>query len=215
MDKNSSNVGTKYDRIAPVYDFWDIIPERLFYRAWRHQLWSRLAAERILEIGVGTGKNIPFYPSGAEVTAVDISPRMLEKAAKRAMVRQDISIELVVMDLNALSFQDDIFDAVVGSFIFTVMPNPLGALQEIKRICRPGGALSLLEFTRGENRLALLLQGLMAPLTYAVYGAYINRDIMTPVSQSGFKIISAQDMANGTVKLIHAVSPQKNSLLID
>ena len=210
MTNNSANTRRRYDRIAPIYDFWDIVPEHLLYSSWRRQLWNGLRAEKILEIGVGTGKNMSFYPPGARVTAIDISPKMLEKAAKRATMRRDISIELVTMDVSALSLQHGVFDAVVGSFILTVLPDPLSALREIKRVCKPGGMLLLLEFTRSDNRLLALLQGLVTPLTYVFYRARINRDILALVATSGFKIISAKGMADGLVKLICAVLPDKN-----
>jgi len=200
----------RYDRIAPIYDFWDIIPEWLFYSGWRRQLWNRPTAGRILEIGVGTGKNIPFYPPGAQVTAIDISPKMLERAAKRTVARQDVSVELLTMDVGEMSFADDAFDAVVGSFILTVLADPLRALQEIGRVCKPGGALFLLELTRSKNKLISLLQDLLTPLTYAVYGAHINRDTVTMIAQSDFEIISAKGMADGVAKLIDAVLPCRN-----
>lgn len=206
MAGKSSDIRTKYDRLAPNYDLWDIIPEHLFYHSWRRQLWNTLAAGRILEIGVGTGKNIPFYPPGAQITAIDISPKMLQRAARRADIRQDISLELVTMDVSTPSFQDDTFDVVAGSFVLTVLPDPLPALQEIKRICRPGGRLLLLEFTRSDNRLVALLQDLVTPLSHAVYRAHLNRDVMALVAQSGFKIISAKAVGDSLVKLIQATA---------
>ena len=203
----SDRVKARYERIAPHYDFWDAVPERLFYSAWRRRLWEGLAAGRILEIGVGTGKNIPFYPAGAQVTAIDTSPRMLKRAAKRAAARRDVAIELRVMDASRLSLADNTFDAVVGSFILTVLDEPQRALEEIKRVCRPGGALHLIEFTRSDKRLTALLQDLAAPLTYAVYGARVNRDITGLIERSGYRIVSAEALG-GMVRLLRMRLPQ-------
>lgn len=207
MTDKSRDLKASYDRIAYIYDFWDIIPERLFYRSWRAHLWSGVKAGRILEIGVGTGKNIPFYPSGAKVTAIDISSKMLGKAVKRAAARQDVFIELFVMDVNKLSFDNKTFDTVIGSFILTVLPDPRQALQEIMRVSKVSGTLLLLEFVRSDNKLIALIQDLLTPFTHTVYKAYINRDITTLVKRSGFQIISVNTIGSSIVKIISAVLP--------
>ncbi len=206
MTRNKSNLQKQYDRIAPIYDFGDIVPERLFYSYWRRLLWNKLTGGRILEIGVGTGKNMRFYPPGAQVTGIDISSKMLEKAAARATSRPDIFIELLTMDVSELTFDAALFDAVVGSFILMVVPDPLKALQELKRVCQPGSKLFLLEFTRSDNRLVAFLQDLATPLTHAVYRAHVNRDIVTLVQNSSFKIIKIEEVGNSIVKIIQAVS---------
>jgi len=205
MEKHSTDVKITYDRIASMYDFLDTIPERLFYRSWRRQLWSPLTAGRILEIGVGTGKNISFYPAGAQVTAVDISPRMLEKATEKAAARQDVSIELNTMSVHQLSFEDGTFDAVAGSFVFTVLDDPLAGLQEIKRVCRSGGMLHLLEFTQSDNRLVALVLDLLTPLNRAIYQARMNRDIVGLVRRSGFQVVATEAVGDGIVRCIRAV----------
>ncbi len=207
MTKSKSDTQKQYDRIASIYDILDAIPERLFYRSWRRQLWDRVTAGRILEIGVGTGKNMRFYPPGAQLTAIDISSKMLEKGEAKTSSIPDIAIELLAMDVSELTFDTALFDAVVGSFIFMVVPDPLKALQEIKRVCQPSGKLFLLEFTRSNNRLAAFLQDLVTPLTHALYQAHVNRDIITLVQNSGFKIIKIEEVGNSIVKIIEAVSP--------
>ncbi len=208
MTKSKSDTQKQYDRIASIYDILDAIPERLFYRSWRRQLWDRVTAGRILEIGVGTGKNMRFYPPGAQLTAIDTSSKMLEKAAAKTASRPDIAIELLTMDVSELTFDTALFDTVVGSFILMVVPDPLKALQEIKRVCQPGSKLFLLEFTRSNNRLVAFLQDLVTPLTYAVHRAHVNRDIVMLVQNSGFKIIKIEEVGNSIVKIIQAVLPE-------
>lgn len=199
-----SSVQSKYDKIASYYDVWDAVPERFYYHAWRRQLWSKVTAGKILEIGVGTGKNMHFYPPGAQVTGVDFSSGMLEKAALRAADRRDVNIELVQVDVNNLPFEVAQFDAVVGSFILMVVPDPLKTLQEVKRICKPGGKLLLLEFNRSRNRVKAFFQKLFTYLTRAVYCAHINRDIVGLVERSGFQIIRVDEMAGDVAKIIEA-----------
>lgn len=199
-----SAIEKRYDRLASIYDLWDVIPERLLYRSWRLKLWEKVQGERILEVGVGTGKNIPFYPSGAQTTAIDISPRMLEKARARANQRHDVTVELLKADLNDLTFEDNSFDAVVGSFILMVLPDPLKALKEIKRVCQPHGKIFFLEFTRSDSKIAAFFQDLLTPLTRAVYHAYLNRDIVGLIQRSGFRVTDGVRMSNGIVELIEA-----------
>ncbi len=205
MAKSDSDIEKRYDRLALIYDFWDVILERLLYRSWRLKLWEKVQGERILEVGVGTGKNIPFYPSGAQVTAIDISRRMLEKARARDNQRHDVTVELLKADLNGLTFKDNSFDAVVGSFILTVLPEPLKALKEIKRVCQPHGKIFFLEFTRSDSKVVVFFQDLLTPLTRAVYYAYLNRDIVGLIQTSGFRVIESGRMSNGIAKLIEAI----------
>lgn len=205
MTKSSRNVQTRYNRIAANYDLWDTIPEGLFYRSWRRRLWDRVTAESILEIGVGTGKNIHFYPPGARVTGIDISSKMLEKAETRATRRPDVRLELLRMNVSRLAFGAAVFDTVIGSFILMVVPEPLKALQEVKRVCKPGGQLLLLEFTRSGNRLVAFMQDLVTPLTRAMYCAHVNRDMLTLVESSGFQITAVEKIADGVIEIIQAV----------
>ena len=205
MTESDNDIEKRYDRLALIYDLWDVIPERLLYRSWRLKLWEKVRGERILEVGVGTGKNIPFYPSGAQVTAIDISPRMLEKGRARDNQRHDVTAELLKVDLNGLTFEDNSFDAVVGSFILMVLSDPLKALKEIKRVCQPRGKIFFLEFTRSDSKIVAFFQDLLTPLTRAVYHAYLNRDIVGLIQSSGFRVTESSRMSNGIAKLIEAI----------
>jgi ubiquinone/menaquinone biosynthesis C-methylase UbiE len=110
-----------YDRIARFYDPMETLVEGR-YRSWRERLWSLVTGPEVLEIGVGTGKNIPFYPSGITVTAVDLSPRMLERAARLAG-RLNATVDLQLADAQALGFADHRFDEVVATFVFCSVPD--------------------------------------------------------------------------------------------
>ena len=91
-DNATAQTQSRYNRIAPVYDLMEVMIERLSFSRWRERLWSQVEAEgsvrwRILEVGVGTGKNIPYYPKGALVTSVDLSDKMIQQAQRRARAR--------------------------------------------------------------------------------------------------------------------------------
>jgi ubiquinone/menaquinone biosynthesis C-methylase UbiE len=204
MGKIIRDVQARYDKIAGSYDNWDTVPEHLFYRSWRRKLWSRVEKGKILEIGTGTGKNIPFYPSGAQVTAIDISSKMLRKATERTGSRPDVTITLRTMDISKLAFDAGVFDAVVRSFLLMVAPDPTQALQEVTRVCKAGGKLLLLEFTRSTTPVTAFFQDLITRFTYAIYCAHINRDMMTLVERNDFRIVAVEQVLGGLVKVIEA-----------
>ena len=204
MVSHRKDLERRYDRLAFAYDILDAIPERLFYDAWRRRLWGNVVGERILEVGVGTGKNIRFYPGKARVTAIDISSKMLEKVASRVRSRPDVDIELIRMDIQRLDFDAASFDAVVGSFVLTVVPSPLNALQEVRRVCKPQGNLWLLEFTRSDSKLVGFVQDLITPLASVLYNANVGRDIVKLVRRSGFTIVEVEEVVDGIVRIIRA-----------
>ena len=106
----------RYDRWSFLYDFVERLGgQRL--RQWRTLLWSKVEGADILEVGVGTGANFPFYPPGTAITAIDLSEHMLKQAVKKAQ-QQGISVHLEEMDVQELRFEDNTFDAVVASLVF-------------------------------------------------------------------------------------------------
>jgi len=133
----------RYDRLAPIYDLMQWFSERRAFNDWRKELWTRIAAGRVLEVGVGTGKNLPFYPRAAKVTAIDLSPRMLERA-KRTAARLSQNVDLRLMDAQDLKFADATFDAAVATFVFCSAPLPVRGMQEhgvstrVTNSCRHG-----------------------------------------------------------------------------
>jgi len=109
----------------------------------RKKLLSK-AAGKILEVGCGTGRNFPVFAPHSEIMAVDLSPKMLEIARENAM-KHGLNVNLAVMDAEQLEFPDGSFDTVVSTLSTCTFPNPVKALQEIKRVCRPNGLILLLE----------------------------------------------------------------------
>jgi len=95
-DKATIQTKSRYNRIAPLYDLMEVMVERFAFRWWRERLWSKIHGNRILEVGVGTGKNLSHYPSGAQVTAVDLSDKMLVRARRRAQ-ELDIEVDLCLI----------------------------------------------------------------------------------------------------------------------
>ena len=132
-----------YNRIARFYDRMDRGSEGRF-RPQRTALWQRVRGPRVLEVGVGTGKNLPYYPPGMTMTAVDLSPNMLARARERA-AQLGIMVDVREADAQALPFADERFDTVVTTCVFCSVPDPVLGLNEIRRVLVPGGQLLMIE----------------------------------------------------------------------
>ena len=173
------------------------------YAKWRKLQWSKSEGSDVLEVGVGTGKNFPFYPPGAEVIAVDFSGAMLERAKARSD-RNKVKVHLRQMDVQNLEFEDESFDTVVASFVFCSVPDPVCGLEEIRRVCRPGGKVILLEHVISTNRVLGRLMNLANPLVVRMMGANINRRTVDNVARSGLTVEKVTDLKAGIFKLIEA-----------
>ncbi len=192
----------RYDRLARVYDLMEALIERFSFRRWRARLWSRVRGERILEVGVGTGKNMPFYPPEAQVTAVDLSEKMLAQAQERTQ-QLDLEVDLRLMDVQHLDFPDDSFDAAVASFVFCSVPDPALGLRELARVVKPGGQIILLEHVRARPPILGKIMDWLNPLVVRIMGANINRRTVENVQKAGLPLREVEDLtSSGIVKLI-------------
>lgn len=195
----------RYDRLAPVYDALERHAERRF-APWRAALWRRVRGPRVLEVGVGTGKNMPSYPPGLAVTAIDLAPRMLARARTRA-ARLGVAVDLREADVQALPFPDASFDTVVATFVFCSVPDPVLGLREVRRVLAPGGQLLLLEHVLSCRPLVRPLMQVVNPLVVRVMGANINRETVANVERAGFVAVQVEDLWLDVVKLIEAATP--------
>lgn len=202
-DKNTDITRQRYNRVAPLYDLMEGIIESSRYSRWRHLLWSKVEGSRVLEVGVGTGKNFPSYPPHAVVVAMDISDGMLKRARDKAKAGK-VKVQLKQMDVQNLDFQDNSFDSVAASFVFCSVPDPVRGLKEIERVCRPGGKVVLLEHVLSANRILGWLMNLVNPLVVRMMGANINRRTVDNVARSGLIVEQVTDLGAGIFKLIEA-----------
>ncbi len=202
-DKATEAVRKRYNRIAPFYDFMEGLMERRRSAEWRELLWSKVEGTNLLEVGVGTGKNFPYYPPATEITAVDFSDKMLKRAQDKAS-KQKMKVHLQQMDIQNLRFEDNTFDTVVASFVFCTVPNPVRGLMEVERVCKAEGKVVLLEHTLSASRIPGCLMNLANPLTVRIMGDNINRRTVENVTKSGLVVEQVTDLAAGIFKLIEA-----------
>ena len=190
--KNKPN----YDNIASYYDVVDwLIPDK-----WRRKV-TRLAYGRVLEVGIGTGLNLQFYPDYCrEILGIDISPRMLGQADERALLCQ-VPVKLEVMDVQDLLLDSDSFDCVLATFVFCTVPDPFKGLRECLRVLKPGGKLILLEHMGSENKTLHQLMDWLNPITVAIIGDHINRNTVDMVAATGFRMESVENLLGDVVRL--------------
>jgi ubiquinone/menaquinone biosynthesis C-methylase UbiE len=194
----------RYQRIAPFYDLLDLPFEYGRYRKIRPLLFEGMSG-RLLDAGVGTGRNFDFYPPGAQVIGVDISPAMLDRARRR-LDRAHNEIELRQMDVTALDFPDRFFDAAVATFLFCTLPAELQipALKELARVVKPGGTIRLLEYTRPSGRFRRAITRLWEPWVHWAYGAGFDRNTEQYVPMAGLQLRQSRFVSDELIKLLTA-----------
>jgi ubiquinone/menaquinone biosynthesis C-methylase UbiE len=195
----------RYQRIAPLYDLLDLPFEARRYRKLRPLLFERLSG-RVLDAGVGTGRNIAYYPAGAAVLGIDFSPAMLARAEARRE-RSPAVVELRQMDVTRLDLADDSFDAAVSSFLFCVLPDEAQApaLRELRRVVRSGGEVRLLDYVRPRGMMRRMIARLWEPWIAWAYGASFDRDTEAHIVAAGLEIAETRYVVDDLVKLIKVV----------
>lgn len=202
-DKPNRNTRNRYDRIAFLYDLMESPVEHFNYSKWRKLLWDKVEGDNILEVGVGTGKNFPYYPPGARIIAIDFSPKMLKRASDRAS-KDNIKVDLRQMNIEELGFEDNSFDTVAGSFVFCSVPDPLRGLEEVKRVVKLGGKVILLEHVLSANMILARLMNLVNPIIRYIMGPNINRRTVQNITNSGLVVERVTGLSAGIFKLIEA-----------
>ena len=152
-----------YELYAPVYDFifdWVFAPGRT-------AAVTQLALQRsdsVLEVGIGTGLNLPLYPWASQLTGIDLSQEMLDKAVERTHNLAMPNVTLKVMDATSLDFGDNEFDKAVATYTISAVPDPVAVLREMRRVVKPDGIIVILNHFRSRRRVTGWIEDLMAPV---------------------------------------------------
>lgn len=181
-----------WNRSAWIYDLLT------FMEVWGRSAEARAevlreARGRTLEVGVGTGHNIRFYPEGSNIVAIDISEKMLARARAKAKVQKK-KPAFMNMDIETMAFKDHSFDTVVSTCVFCSVPDPVAGFLEIKRVLKPGGRLIMYEHMLSRNPFLAFMLNAMNPFTIRLKGPYINRDTMGNIAKAGLKVLKERNV---------------------
>jgi phosphatidylethanolamine/phosphatidyl-N-methylethanolamine N-methyltransferase len=146
---------------------------------------------RILEVGVGTGINTSLYPRNCHITGIDLSRSMLEKARERVAREGHRNVRLLEMDAQSLTFADDSFDIVYAPYLVSVVPDPVQVAREMRRVCRPGGKIVILNHFRSANAILSRLERAISPFTVHV-GFKSDLDLPAFLAQAGLQPLSIE-----------------------
>lgn len=175
-----------WDRNSALYDMFTFMEVRGKNAKVQAEMLKETRG-RILEVGIGTGHSIEFFPEGSEVVGIDISEKMLRKA-KAKTEAQKARPALLNMDAEKMGFKDNSFDTVVSTCVFCSVPDPVKGLSEIKRVLKPDGRLLMYEHMISRNPLLALMLNAMNPFVSRIVGPNVNRDTVGNVIKAGLKV---------------------------
>ena len=191
---NDKEVEAKYTRMSRMYNIFEFFPENIMFKRWRRRVLQQPQG-KVLEIGVGTGKNLPYYDySKVDLTAIDISPGMLWYAENLAE-KNNYRVKLKLASAKKLPFKDNTFDYIVCTFVLCSVPDPVEALKEMKRVLKKYGKIILLEHVLSKNKVFSTIENLLNPLTTRMMGVHINRNTPENIKKSGLKLVKEKDLA--------------------
>lgn len=202
MDSRTTDaVRKRYNRMASFFHMM----ESNSMKEWRQQLLSQVSG-KVLEVGIGAGANLPYYPENINLTGIDFSPKMLKYAGLRARQLQK-EVTLLEMDAQQMEFEDDTFDYVVATCVFCSVPDPIAGMIEMLRVCKPGRTILLLEHMRSENPIAGKVMDILNPLVVRATGANINRRTLENIEKAGLTIVKNECLFSTIVRRLTIIKP--------
>jgi phosphatidylethanolamine/phosphatidyl-N-methylethanolamine N-methyltransferase len=183
-------VARVYEKQASWYDLW-FGPTLHHGRLVAIERMGIASGNRILEVGVGTGINAALYPRDCDVTGIDFSAQMLDKARERVRQKGLRHVRLLEMDATHLTFADDSFDIVYAPYLISVVPDPVKVALEMRRVCRPGGKIIILNHFRSASPIFSRFERAISPLTVHV-GFKSDLDLPGFLAQADLQPISIE-----------------------
>jgi ubiquinone/menaquinone biosynthesis C-methylase UbiE len=193
------------DKEAPRYDRQMGFLERVFFGGGREWACSQVQGE-VLEIAIGTGRNLTYYPDNVRLTGVELSPEMLAIARQRA-AQLGRDVDMRIGDAQQLEFEDQSFDSLIITFALCTIPDDRVAASEAIRVLRPGGRLALLEHVRSPSTPVRAVQRMLDPLTVRFGADHLVREPLDYLADVGFEIDSVERLKAGIVERMIAHRP--------
>ncbi|WP_182200966.1 class I SAM-dependent methyltransferase [Paraliobacillus salinarum] len=202
--KLTETIKKRYDRVSKIYDSMDA----MIKESWRKGLLKNISGN-VLEVGIGTGANLPFYSGDLHLTGIDFSPGMLARVKQKAD-KLELTYPVTLMEMNAqqMDFPDNTFDFVVATCVYCSVPDPIEGLKEMRRVCKPEGKILLLEHMRSDNELVGKVMDVLNPISVNMWGANINRRTMNNIKKADLVIEEQEHLFSTIVRKI-IVNPNK------
>lgn len=205
LDAETTRMREIMDQLAPGYDRQMGFYEKLLFGSSREWVCSQ-ARGNVLEIAVGTGRNFPYYPRDVTLTGIELSPAMLELAQVRAR-QLGFVVDLCLGDAQALPFPAERFETVVSTLSLCSIPNDRKAVQEVRRVLRPGGCFLLLEHVRSPILPMRLVQRALNEVSVRREGDHLLREPLEHLRAEGFDILRMERAKLGIVERVVARKP--------
>lgn len=199
--QETNAIRNRYNRMAP----WFHRMEGNMMKNWRQHLLSQVSG-KVLEVGIGSGANLAYYPENIDLTGIDFSPNMLKYAGLRAQELQ-IEVSLLEMDAQQIEFENNTFDYVIATCVFCSVPDPIAGMKEMLRVCKPKGTILLLEHMRSENPIVGKVMDILNPLMVRVTGANINRRTLKNIENAGLTIVKNECLFSSIVRRLTITKP--------
>jgi phosphatidylethanolamine/phosphatidyl-N-methylethanolamine N-methyltransferase len=183
-------VARVYEKQASWYDLW-FGPTLHHGRLVAIERMGIRSGDDILEVGVGTGINTSLYPRDCHITGIDFSSQMLDKARDRVRQKGLRHVRLLEMDATHLTFADDSFDIVYAPYLVSVVPDPVQVAREMRRVCKPGGKIVILNHFRSANPILSRLERAISPFTVHI-GFKSDVDLPGFLAQADLQPVSIQ-----------------------
>jgi ubiquinone/menaquinone biosynthesis C-methylase UbiE len=198
LDTETERIRQIMDKLAPGYDRQMAFFEKILFGGGREWVCSQAHGE-VLEIAVGTGRNLPYYPAGVRLTGIELSPAMLGVAKARAnQLGRDVDLRLG--DAQALPFPDESFDTVVCTLSLCSIPNVRKAVHEVRRVLRSGGHFLFLEHVRSPVRAVRAVQRVWDAFSVRLEGDHMLREPLDHLRAEGFDVLKLERSKRGIVE---------------
>jgi ubiquinone/menaquinone biosynthesis C-methylase UbiE len=185
-----AEVTRRYNRMARFYDIYDAPMEWMGTKKRRRELIDDASGD-VLEVGVGTGKNLPYYGDDVNVTGIDVSSSMLAETRRR-LTALTVQATILEADVQSLPFDDDRFDTAISTCVFCSVADPVQGLRELGRVVRPDGRILLLEHVRPSNPILGRLADYGTAFTRRIFGFRANRRTEDNVAAAGLEILDVE-----------------------